>query len=271
MAHCPKCGKALRIYHWRPECPFCGVNMVYYNSNERILAETEQAEIEHAHSQPKIDRAKAAFFGSPAAIARIVLSLLPVGALFLPLCRMPHSDAALNVLGVYKAVDESGGFGAAIGQAFEGNVLALSLLLLLVSAALILVCLICLPMSLGKHGKARNLILNSVMLGAAAAAAVVFAVGGGKLLIGAFVYPALFALLLIYNLILAKKGLKVKYTVCYIGGLPSDEYFDMKARGVSELEIRKKMVEALTAMQEAVRQKAAQDELDELAKRAAHK
>ena len=34
----------------------------------QVLAETEQAEIEHAHSQPRIDRAQAAFFGSPAAI-----------------------------------------------------------------------------------------------------------------------------------------------------------------------------------------------------------
>ena len=65
MATCPKCGKKLRLYHWRPECPACGVNMIYYASNERLLAETEKTEIEHAKFQPKVDRAKAAFFGSP--------------------------------------------------------------------------------------------------------------------------------------------------------------------------------------------------------------
>ena len=38
MATCPNCGKKLRLYQWRPECPACGVNMVYFKSNERLLA-----------------------------------------------------------------------------------------------------------------------------------------------------------------------------------------------------------------------------------------
>ena len=38
MATCPKCGKKLRLYHWRPECPACGVNMIYFASNERLDA-----------------------------------------------------------------------------------------------------------------------------------------------------------------------------------------------------------------------------------------
>ena len=166
MAYCPKCGKKLRLYHWRPECPFCGVNMVYYKSNDRMLAETEQAEIEHAHSQPRIDRAKAAFFGSPAAVS-------------------------------------------------AGNFLRI-----------------------------------------------------GSLRIGAFVYPLLILVLLVYNLVLAKKGLKVKHTVCLIGGLPSEEYFKMVEDGVPELEIRKKMVEALTVMQNEARAKEAEEEAEALQKRA---
>ena len=266
MANCPKCGKKLRIYHWRPECPFCGVNMVYYNSNDRMLAETEKAEIEHAHSQPGIDRAKAAFFGSPQAIARIVLSALPIGALFLPLGRMPQADAgSFNAIGVYQHVSDAG-----LGSPFD-EALDLALLLLLISASMILFGLICLPMSLGRHGKLRNLIINLLQLGSAAASAVIFALHGGTLLAGAFVYLSLFALLLVYNLVLAKKGLPVKHTVCYIGGLPSDEYFRMKEEGVSELEIRKKMVEALTVMQEEARAKEAREEAEALAKRAAHR
>ena len=269
MANCPKCGKKLRLYHWRPECPFCGVNMVYYKSNDRILAETEQAEIEHAHGQPRIDRAKAAFFGSPPAIARIVLSVLPLGALFLPLGKVGATDA-FNVIGVYKAVDAAGGFGSVFGDTFGGNLSALSVLFLLVSLVLWLVCLVCLPMSLGKHGKARNLIVNLLWFGSAAASAVNFALRIGTLQIGAFVYSGLILLLLVYNLVLAKKGLPVKHTVCLIGGLPSDEYFKMKEDGVSELEIRKKMVEALTVMQNEARAKEAEEEAEALRKRAEH-
>ena len=49
----------------------------------------------------------------------------------------------------------------------------------------------------------------------------------------------MFAALLVYNLYLAKRGLPIKKTVCYIGGLPSDEYFAYVQQGLSELEIRK--------------------------------
>ena len=265
MANCPKCGKKLRLYHWRPECPFCGVNMVYYNSNDRILAETEKAEIEHAKHQPAIDRAKASFFGSPLAIARIVLSALPIGALFLPLGGRQFSiSSPFNVIGVYQHLSENG-----IGSPF-GNASDMALLLLLISAAMILAGLICLPMSLGKHGKLRNLLVNLLQLGSASASALLFALDGGRLLAGAYVYLFLFAALLVYNLVLAKKGLPIRYTVCLIGGLPSDEYFKMKADGVSELTIRKKMVEALTVMQEEARAKEAREEAQALAKRAAH-
>ena len=70
----------------------------------------------------------------------------------------------------------------------------------------------------------------------------------------------LYAALLVYNLYLAKRGLPIKKTVCYIGGLPSDEYFALVEQGVSELEIRKRMVEALTKMQEETLAKAAEAE-----------
>ena len=82
----------------------------------------------------------------------------------------------------------------------------------------------------------------------------------GDLRWGGFVYIGLLAALLVYNLYLAKRGLPVKKTVCYIGGIPSDEYFQYVEQGMSELEIRKKMVEALTKMQDEVREKAAEAE-----------
>lgn len=280
MAVCPKCGTKLRLWQWRPECPACGVNVIYYNANDRLLAETEQAEIEHAKSQPRIDRAKAAFFGSVPAVVRLVLSVLPIGALFLPLGRLISQEyvETVNAMSVFGYLKERGA--AALSGALRGELLGLSLGLLLLSAVMILVCVICLPMSLGRHGKARNLILNLVMLGSAVGAAACFAAGGGgffpafngaRLSYGAFVYLALLAAILLYNLVLAKKGLRIRRTPCLIGGLPSEEYFAMKARGASELEIRKKMVAALTEMQEEVRAEAAAAERAEAEKRAAWK
>ncbi|MBQ7688271.1 MAG: hypothetical protein IJT27_03525 [Clostridia bacterium] len=275
MAQCPKCGRKLHLFNWRPTCPDCGVNMVYYKSNDRLLEETEKTEIEHAKHQPAIDRAKAAFFGSPLAIARIVLSVLPLGALFLPLATLTEKGETATVNGIYLfQTVKSVGFGALFSGALQGETLKISVLLMLVSAAMILVCLICLPMSLGRHGKARNLILNLLLLLPAAEAAVMLSIGentGVALSFGAYVYLGLCFAILIYNLILAKVGLPVRYTVCYIGGLPSDEYFALVEKGWSDLEIRKKMVEALTAMQENVRAEAAEEEAKKEAERAAWK
>ena len=271
MATCPKCGKKLRLYHWRPECPACGVNMIYYASNERLLAETEKTEIEHAKFQPKVDRAKAAFFGSPWAIARVVLTALPLGGLMLPLCRVWNQEyvTKVNAVGVYQYLSGQG-FGNVFSSALKGDRLSLAAALLLVAAAMILVCLICTVMSLGKHGKARNLILNLIQTGSAVGAAVCFSLTdfgaslpdytAGALSWGGYVCIALFAALPVYNLYLARRGLPVKKTVCYIGGLPSDEYFQYVEQGMSELEIRRKMVEALTKMQDEVRAKAAEAE-----------
>lgn len=270
MAQCPKCGKKLRVADWRQNCPHCGVNMIYYGSNDRLMAETEAAEIEHAKFQPSIDRAKAAFFGSPQAIARVVLSVLPIGALFLPLLTTGEAGAAYNAIGVYQTVSEAD-LGGLANMALGGDKLPLALFCLLFSAVMILVCLICLVMSLGPRGKTRNLILNLLLTGSGTAAAVLGVAAGGRLGIGGYLYLLLTAAITVYNLILAKKGLPVKHTVCLIGGLPSEEYFDLVASGASELEIRKRMVTALTAMQEEVRRKAAEEEAKAEAERQARK
>lgn len=275
MAQCPKCGKRLHLYHWRPECPACGVNMIYYKSNDRLLAETEQAEIEHAVFQPRIDRAKAAFFGSPPAVARIVLSVLPLGALFLPLALRVTAEGGdlwtgVNAMDLYRYVSGLGVKGLQKGI-LEGNAADLSVLLLLLSAALVLLGLICLPLSLGPRGKVRNALLDLGMLISAGGAAGCWVLDHGRLSVGAYVYMGLLLTLLIYNLILGRVGLRVKRTDCRIGGLPSDEYFSMVNAGVPDLEIRKKMVEALTTMQEEAMERAAQAEAAEAAKRAAWK
>ena len=283
MATCPKCGVKLRLTQWRPECPACGVNMVYYKANDRLLEETEKAEIEHALFQPKIDRAKASFFGSPQAIARVVLTLLPIGALFLPLVRSDTGESnTASVLQVFGFIKDLG-FQTLISRGFGGDPIAASVLLLLFSVVMLLVCLICIVMSLGKYGKLRNLILNLLLLGSAAASAWLIYKNGDvsayealnantiSLYFGAYVYLGLLSLILIYNLILAKTGLKIKHTPCFIGGPPSETYFAMVEHGESDLTIRKKMVEALTEMQDKIRVQAAEDEKKAAEERAARK
>ena len=285
MANCPNCGRKLHFTDWKQDCPGCGVNLIYFKSNERLLEESEKAEIEHAKHQPGIDRAKASVLGSPQAIARLVLSVIPLGALFLPLCVIDTGNGLrnINVIDIYKYISAND-FGSVIGNAFSAKFPDISVILLLVSAVMILVSAICLVMSLGKHGKVRNLILDLIMLIPAVLSAAFIFIAENKLSeplfiteglsatsfkpgAGAYIYIFILAAILIYNLILAKRGLPVKHTVCYIGGLPSEEYFGYVEAGMSELEIRKKMVEALTAMQEEVRRKEAEAEAQKEAQR----
>ena len=273
MAKCPKCGHKLHFYNWSPDCPECHVNMVYYKSNERLLAESEKAEIEHAKSQPGIDRAKAAFFGSPFAIARIVISLIALGPLFLPLWKSVAADGTVskfNVLDIYKVISQVP-VGNIFGNAVKGDLAAIGIAGMLVSAVLVIVGVILLFMSLGKHGRLRNHIINGIKLAGALTGAIAGTLSftspatetsvlgsdcvSASVGIGMILYMILIIALIVYNEILHRKNLiKVKPTLCLIGGIPSDEYFKMVEDGVSELEIRKKMVENLTRMQNEIRE-----------------
>ena len=282
MASCPRCGHHLRMIDWKPNCPACGVNMVYYNSNERLLAETEAAEIAHAKFQPGVDRAKASTIGSKEGIIRIIISVLPLAAVFLPLIKVFASDGSsklLNALGIWNFVNAKG-IGNVLGDALKPNLIYLAVAMILICLVLSLVFGLLLTMSLGKHGKQRNLTFDIILLALSSGSAVCFALGAdklsevsesfvdGKLFIGAFVVIALYLVLLVYNLVIAKKGIEVKHQPCLIGGLPADEYFKMVEDGVSELEIRKKMVDVLTEMQKEVRARDAEAKAKEEAERA---
>ena len=110
MANCPKCGAHLKLTDWRPSCPHCGINLIYYGMEGRLLEDADKAESEHAVFQKKLDRLKASFIGSPLTIIRIVLSLLPIGALMLPLANVSfwgpffEKKVSVNAITIYNAV-----------------------------------------------------------------------------------------------------------------------------------------------------------------------
>ena len=237
---CPKCGYALRLRDWREECPQCGVNMTYYNKEEMLLQDADRAEIEFALFQPHMDRAIASFIGSPFTIARLVCSLLPASALFLPLAKLHYTPllesksvtfTVLQLIEVLQYRQWDRIFGALPG--------VLPIALPLFGA---LVCLILhLVGILGgctKRGK--------VFLLSADAAAILltgcsvwmlhgfvqtmsealpqyidnFSVG-----IGAYLFPGLLGLCLLADVVVAVRGIPVRYTQRYIADVPSEEYF----------------------------------------------
>ena len=269
MAKCPKCGRKLTLFDWKPNCPGCGVNLVYYGMEERLLDEADAAEAEHARLQKRIDRLKASFVGSKLTIARIILSILPIATLLLPLCSVTYSGPfieqtttnvnLIELINLITSLDIDAlltmvGSGI-LGTSFIGY--AGALVCLLLSVVFIVISLLMLMLACSPKGNPRNITLNIITIALAAASPVFFNIFAtninavfpdfisGKIGFGIFVYIAAIALLLAINIIIAVKGVEVKYKQCFVGGIPAEEYFELVAKGTDKAVIRQMMAEAL--------------------------
>lgn len=173
MANCPNCGRKLRLTDWKPECPGCGVNLNYFEANEKLLSDSEKVEIEHAKSQPRIDRAKAATIGTWTGRIRMALFLIPIAALFLPVYQLTvtgdlHKYNAIDAYNIISSLD----VGALLGNVTP---LVLSVLFLALAAALCVVFTV-LQLTAGtKRGLRKNIVLSSVSLALVLASLVSFA------------------------------------------------------------------------------------------------
>lgn len=271
MATCPNCGYKLKLTDWKPDCPQCKVNLVYYGMEEGLLNDADKAEVEHAHMQKKIDRLKASFVGSPLSIVRLVFTILPLAPLFLTLCSLSYNGPFIeqkttnvNILTLYNYVS-SLNFdslfammkSALLGKGF--TFFLVSMITALLSAVLIIVSLISLVAACGPKGNVRSITLSSLMIILAVVSAVTFTkfsnsvhsvfpeFYSGSLGIGAFIYIFFLALLLALNIFIAKKGIPVKYKQTYIGGIPSEEYFELVEKGTDKATLREMMADALFA------------------------
>ena len=269
MAKCPKCGRKLTLFDWKPNCPGCGVNLVYYGMEERLLDEADAAEAEHARLQKRIDRLKASFIGSKLTIIRIILSILPIATLLLPLCTVTYSGpfieevtkniGLIDLVNIITSLDIDAlltmlGSGI-VGTSFIGY--AGALVTLLLSVVFIILSLLMLMLACSPKGNPRNITLNIITIALAAASPIFFNIFAtnisavfpdfisGKISFGIFVYIAALALLLGINIIIAVKGVNVKYKQCYVGGIPAEEYFELVEKGTDKAVIRQMMVEAL--------------------------
>ncbi len=286
MANCPKCGRKLTILDWKPNCPGCGVNLVYYGMEERLLDEADAAEAEHARLQKRIDRLKTAFIGSKLTIVRIILSVLPIAMLMLALCSVTYSGPfieqtttninAIEIYNLVSSLDFDALFtmigSSLLGTSFIGY--AGSLVCLLLSLVFVIVSLLMLMIACGPRGNSRNITLNIITIVLAAASIVFFnefasnisAVFpefiSGSIGFGIFAYIAALVALLVINIVIAKKGLEVKYKQCYVGGIPAEEYFELVEKGTDKAVIREMMTKALEEKEVA---KASAEEVKEKA------
>lgn len=84
-AQCPECGKKLKLWHVRAECPYCNANIPNHKWEQRLVADSENAELAFAKLHYKTKNFKKSVVGSPIRIARLVLTFSPLIALLLPL------------------------------------------------------------------------------------------------------------------------------------------------------------------------------------------
>lgn len=269
MANCPKCGRKLTLLDWKPNCPGCGVNLVYYGMEERLLDEADKAEAEHARLQKRIDRLKASFVGSKLTIVRIILSVLPIAMLMLPLCSVTYSGPfieqvtkninAIEIYNLVSSLDFDALFtmigSSLLGTSFIGY--AGALVCVLLSLVFVIVSLLMLTISCGRRGNSRNITLNTIAIILAVASIVLFNVFStnisavfpefisGSIGFGIFAYIAALVALLVINIVIAKKGINVKYKQCYVGGIPAEEYFELVEKGTDIKVIREMMAKAL--------------------------
>ena len=261
MANCPKCNAHLKMTDWRPECPKCGVNMVYYGMEDRLLADAEKAETEHAHFQKKIDRLKASTVGGSLQIARLVFGVLPVAGLFLPLAKIVLSDApymaaktiSVNILTLVSFfsdyLDVNGLLGVIksdlVGTSFI--MFALSIVMLVLSVVLGLLGFFRLLCSAQKKSCVKNVVISFVQLALIAGSCITFtqfaadinkvfpAFITASLGFGIYILAALHLPTLVTNLIFAKNPMNVKYKELPNYSEQSDEVKAAEATVAAEL------------------------------------
>ena len=293
-ATCPKCGGKLKLTDWRPNCPHCGVNMVYYGMEERLLLDADKAEAEHARTQPKVDRIKAATVGSPLAIARLVLSLVPIAGLFLPLAKFafqaPYAafSGNVNVIKIYNMLSSTdmGALTDMFGSKLFGTAFILytvAVVCVLLSALGVLFHTIFQTLACSPKGKQRNFAFDVINVTLVVLSIICFTVFSLKIKallpsviqtssvgFGVFIYLALLAVSFGMDIFCVVKGIPVKYKECFVGNIPADKYFQLVEEGVPLEQIRQVMAEHTAQKEAAEREKKAAEEAAKAAQETAN-
>jgi len=96
MSTCPHCSKRLRLLDWKPNCPHCGVNLMFYGFEERFYEDAKLSELSMAGMRAKMKRFKATLAGSRLAKLRLCIAVLPLVSLLLPMgsftARLPFAQ-----------------------------------------------------------------------------------------------------------------------------------------------------------------------------------
>lgn len=112
MSKCPKCDKKLRITDVSQFCPNCGVNMRFYNFEEKFIREAKYAELSQARLKVMLRNLRYSFSGSKLITAKFIVMLLPLVSLFIPSGNISISfpfysaETQFGILGIVSVIME---------------------------------------------------------------------------------------------------------------------------------------------------------------------
>ena len=228
MGTCPKCGAKLKKTDWRPNCWNCGVNIMYYGMEARLDEDAERAEKEFGKLYHMTAGIKTSFIGSKLAYARWILTLLCIGALFLPLVKinvtLPYhmvEGASYGILQTVMFVKDMdfGGVIAAFSSPVVGDTLirlCAAVVCLAVGALMAVLNLILILRAYTKSGGILLAVRWGIGLGAMVAGTVLFQMAmkpeglagilSGQLSFGIYIALALFLIVFALQVAILSRG-----------------------------------------------------------------
>lgn len=184
---CPKCGGKLSPLYLKQNCPHCGVNLVYYNAEDRLEQDSIKAEAEWAALERWLVRLKGATIQGPLPIIRLIWAFVP----FVLLALLPLFQTQLTFPFVDEGVQSINGISAVMGI-FSVNFTALGALgevealsavpvqtylyigCLLLAAVFVALLILSVAFSYTKHGELRNILFALGALVTTVAAALLY-------------------------------------------------------------------------------------------------
>ncbi len=103
MSNCPKCGEKLSPLYMKQNCPKCKTNLVYYDLENRLKADHEQAMKEQEAVDRMLNSIKASAFGGALQIIRFVLMFSPLAWMCLPMFKSTDG-ANVTLIGVIMGI-----------------------------------------------------------------------------------------------------------------------------------------------------------------------
>lgn len=82
---CPKCGKKISAFYMKEKCPYCNVNLLYYNLEDNLKADALQAKKEVDAVNHFLGILRSSSVASPLLIVRLVLFFTPLASMCLPM------------------------------------------------------------------------------------------------------------------------------------------------------------------------------------------